>query len=140
MGIVVSENSFTSPVTLGELVGMDRAIKWCLDIHGCHGLYHAISADGLRAICVHDCPDAEAMRRVADQVRPPLPPRIWPATRHFHAPGEGKDLSVRGGSLSLGLVARNFDRPVELECLQEVEDARDRVEECPGDDRSVEPV
>jgi Protein of unknown function (DUF4242) len=54
---------------------------WCLEAHGCRILTSYLSADGRRATCVFEAPDAESVREVQRQTGMPFD-RAWPATIH----------------------------------------------------------
>jgi hypothetical protein len=52
---------------------------WCLDLHGVRHVRSYVSPDGLRMICIFEAPDAEALRRMSDQLGYSHD-RIWRAT------------------------------------------------------------
>lgn len=52
---------------------------WCLKAHDVSHVLSYVSPDGRRMICVFDAPDAEAVRRVADQLGYSFD-SVWSAT------------------------------------------------------------
>lgn len=53
--------------------------KWCLEMHGVRHIRSYVSPDGRRMICVFEAPDAEALRRMSDQLGYSYD-QIWRAT------------------------------------------------------------
>lgn len=123
MVAVVVELTFSEPVDLERIVGMEVGARWCFDIYESRALVHSLSTDGTRSLCVFDAPDAEAMRRATARLGASVPPVVWAATAH-PAAGAGDDLALRPGEAVLAIVDRNLAEPLSFDALQATEDAR----------------
>jgi hypothetical protein len=120
---VVVERHYPFPVTLRRIRAADAKGQWCIAANGNHAIFHALSADGQRSICVYTAPDAEAVRRVADVLAPQMPVGIWPSTEHwapYDAPRTSLATSEEGATVAL--VDRHFDAPIDYREAQALED------------------
>lgn len=119
------ENRYSRPKSLEALVAMDRSARWCLDAHRCMPLFQSVAPDGLSSICVYQVPDAQALRNAARQLEVDPPPAIWGATVHVAPGGTMRPLHQLGaGERSFALVDRVFDRPMDFEEVQAMEDEK----------------
>ena len=78
MEIVVVERVFAEPVPAEALQARLSSHEGCHTAHRVRFLRTLLSADGLRAICEYEAPDAEAVRAVNRQLDAPYE-RIWTA-------------------------------------------------------------
>lgn len=119
------ENRYARPKSLEALVAMDRSARWCFDIHGCTALFQSLAPDGLSSICVYNAPDAQALRNAARQMELDPPPSIWGATVHMAPGGTTRSLhELAAQERSFALVDRVFDRPMDFEEVQAMEDEK----------------
>lgn len=79
MEIVIVERVFAQPVAAETLQARLQTIEGCHTAHRVRFLRTLLSADGLRAICEYEAPDAEAVRAVNRQLNTPFE-RVWTAT------------------------------------------------------------
>lgn len=83
METVIVERVFEQPLTTEDLEARLRTPSGCHSAHRVRFVRTLLSADGLRAICEYEAPDAEAVRAVNRQLNVPFE-RIWTA-RVFNA-------------------------------------------------------
>lgn len=125
MGTVVVERRFEKPVSLDFLGRADQASRWCLEMHRCRVRFQSLAADGLSTLCVYDAPDAEAMRRVSEQIGAEPEPVIWAATAHVNPAGNGEpDHALRPGEHVHATVDRSFAEPILFADAQAMEEQR----------------
>lgn len=121
MTSIIVEREYSAPVTMDGLDRVDEVCRWCLDLHRCHVRLQAVSSDGLRSLCVYEAPDADSVRRVADQFGLSPAPSIWPST--VASPGQQDVPELLPGETGFSLVDRLFPEPVELSDLKAKQDA-----------------
>lgn len=81
---VIFDGDFEQPITLADMLNMERADRRCMQLHECRGLIHGLSMDARRALCLYEAPDAEAVRRAVDSFGNPATLRAWTATAAYH--------------------------------------------------------
>jgi hypothetical protein len=84
METVIVERVFEQPVAAEDLEARLQNVGGCHSAHRVRFVRTFLSADGLRAICEYEAPDAEAVRAVNRQLNAPFE-RIWTA-RVLQAP------------------------------------------------------
>ena len=123
MSIVVLERRFDPALRLDDVEAMGSESAWCLEQHRVDHLFSLLSADGRDLICTFTAPDAEALRRVLQQLGETQAYRAWSATVHA-PPAEPPTAPPDGGrDGAVVLVERSFPAPVEFAPLQAREDA-----------------
>lgn len=80
---VIFDSDYDQPLALSDLLDMERADRWCLDLHECSGLIHGLSMDARRALCLYEAPDAAAVRRALETFGNPASLRTWTATSAY---------------------------------------------------------
>lgn len=122
---VVIERHYPFPVTLRRIRAADAQGQWCIAANGARAIFHALSNDGQRSICLYAAPDAEAVRRVADVLAPQMPVEVWPSTEHW-APSDAPrtSLAASGEAATVALVDRRFEAPTDYREAQAREDAQ----------------
>ena len=115
---VVSERIFEAPMTVRRYTEIGRAGASCFDLYRVTYKGSYLSLDGLRAICIFDAPDAEALRSVGRDIN--LPAQVvWSGTCHH--PAVTADAASDGRQTVI--VERTFGKPESLDNLQALEDA-----------------
>ena len=116
---VLSERVFDVPMTAQRYLEIGRAGASCFDLYRVTYKGSYLAKDGLRAICVFNAPDAEALRNVARDLA--MPARaVWSGT--YHHPPATADMAPDGRQTVV--VERCFPEPETLDNLQSREDAR----------------
>ena len=111
------ERSFDPPLSKQGVLDLAIDAAGCFGIHRVDWHRSLLSTDGRKLVCWFSAPDIEsariALRTVNSDVR-----RLWSGAVH-DAPGLGKG-DVRSANV---LVERSFEDRVELQDIQDIEDA-----------------
>jgi len=123
MAIVVLERLNDPPIRLDDIAAMEAQAAWCLEQHRVDHVLSLLSHDGRSLLCAFAAPDAEAVRRVAQQLGMTIR-AAWAATLHL-PPGQPADASLTAAANSAAtvVVERAFAEPVAFAAVQEQEDA-----------------
>jgi len=78
MSKIVVEREFPEAVDPEEVAVMMRESAWCMEQYRIQHLQTLLSRDGLRALCIYDAPDLEAVRKANETAQLPHS-RIWAA-------------------------------------------------------------
>lgn len=119
MDVVMLERRLDPPAAMPDVQGMQREAAWCMEQYRVQHRTSLLSLDGRLLLCAFDAPDAEAVRSVLHQVGAPYE-RIWSAS--VHAPADFACDASLATAGTIVVVERDFDVPVELASLQDVED------------------
>lgn len=110
---VIVEKTYVTPASVESVEEQVERTAWCRNLYGVRLIQSHLSVDGLRMICLYDAPDAEAVRNVYRKAELAFE-RAYDAT--IHEP----DTAER--SMACVMVERAFDKPVDFEEIQALED------------------
>ncbi len=118
MDTIVVEREFAQPVTVSDLHGLARALKWCTDLHRVAPTrWRYLAADGRRCACVYTAPDLEAVRLVLRSSTSGPPKRLWTTRTYETSPGEEPKIP---DGYSLVLVERALPEPIRFEDIPDI--------------------
>jgi hypothetical protein len=117
---VILERIFDEPTTPREVLAGLEVSGGCFDIHRVDWNASYLRLDGLRMVCHFSAPDLESTRIALRQLGQDTS-QLWIASRH-DAPGAG----VAEIAAANVLVERSFADAVELQVVQDIEDAGSR--------------
>jgi hypothetical protein len=117
---VVIERLFDQSVALSAVDELYRAQRRCMEDNRVAPSHSYLSADGTRLVCVLRAPDAEAVRRVARQIKDVPQGRAWSAS--ILDPPAPPARVIDADLLPRIVVERTFDEPVAFEKLEALEE------------------
>lgn len=98
---VIFETEQAIPLRIEDLLSQEKEDRWCLDLYGCTPLVHGVSASGLRALCLYEAPDAEAVRRAVRHLGAPDNLRAWTAASFYRDGFTRRDWPWTDGPLAI---------------------------------------
>jgi hypothetical protein len=114
---MILERTFDEPTTPQEVLDGLEVSGGCFDLHRVEWNASYLGLDGLRMVCHFSAPDLESTRIALRQLGQDTS-RLWNASRHDR-PGAGA-AEIAAANV---LVERSFADPVELQAVQEIENA-----------------
>ena len=117
MSEMILERTFDEPTTRREVLDGLTVSSGCFDIHRVDWNASYLRLDGLRMVCHFSAPDLESTRIALRQLGQDTS-RLWNASRHDR-PGAGA-AEIAAANV---IVERSFDEAVELQDVQDIEDA-----------------
>jgi hypothetical protein len=111
------ERMLDPPMSRQDFLGMATASADCFGMHRVAWHRSLLSTDGRKLVCWFSAADLESVRIALRQVNADMR-RLWPGSVH-DAPGLTKD-DIRSANI---LVERSFEDSVELQDIQNIEDA-----------------
>ncbi|HSP98942.1 MAG TPA: DUF4242 domain-containing protein [Candidatus Dormibacteraeota bacterium] len=117
MATVVLERLNDPPMRLDDIAAMEAQAAWCLEQHRVDHVLSLLSHDGRSLLCAFAAPDAEAVRRVTQQLGMTIR-TAWAATLHL-PPGQPADASLAAANpAAIVVVERAFAEPVEFAAVR----------------------
>lgn len=125
MATVVLERLFDPPLGVADVAAMEREAGGCMAQHRVDHVFSLLSPDGRDLICTFAAPDAEAVRRVLQQLgdAPAQRARAWSASVHAPPAFPPQAPLADGSDAAVVLVERSFADPIAFAPLQAKEDA-----------------
>jgi len=117
MTTVVLERLNDPPIRLDDIAAMEAQSAWCLEQHRVDHVLSLLSHDGCALLCAFAAPDAEAVRRVMQQLGMPIR-AAWAATLHLPAGQAGDAPLATAEPASIVVVERAFAEPVEFAAVR----------------------
>ncbi len=122
MATIVLQRSVDPPIRLDDLATLEAQAAWCLEQHRVDHVLSLLSHDGRELVCAFAAPDAEAVRRVMQQLGVPIL-AAWAATLHLPAGQSADAARAAAGPAATVVVERAFAEPVAFAAVQAQEDA-----------------
>jgi hypothetical protein len=114
---IILERTFDEPTTPREVLDGLEVSGGCFDLHRVDWNASYLGLDGLRMVCHFSAPDMESTRIALRQLGQDTS-RMWNASLHDSPGAEAAEIAAANV-----IVERSFDDAVELQAVQDIEDA-----------------